>query len=57
MKLEDLKKEKQTMISMQLPIPLLKQIKAKAKKYASGNVSAWMRYAAANFDPKKVKKL
>ena len=31
----------------------LEEIKALAKKYAGGNLTAWLKYTAINYKPKK----
>jgi hypothetical protein len=38
-----------TVISIKLSKEDLEEIRTKAKKFASGNVSAWMRFASRHF--------
>jgi hypothetical protein len=47
------KKPKKTLINLKVTDVELRLIKDKAKKYTNGNISAWMRYASSQLNPKK----
>jgi hypothetical protein len=50
--IKDLKK-KRKLINLKVSPEELKLIQGKAKKYANGNTSAWIRYAATQLSPKR----
>lgn len=51
---QELKKpKKDKVIFFRLTAEQEKLIRAKAERYADGNLSAWIAHAAANFVPKK----
>lgn len=47
-----LKPAKSEMINIKITRLERKLLQGKADKYTNGNVSAWMRYAAINLEPK-----
>jgi hypothetical protein len=47
-----MKKEKSFLYNFKVKPSLMRLITAKAKKYCEGNVSAWLKRAAAEYDPK-----
>lgn len=51
--LKHMVKEAMRMIAARVSDAEYKAIEQKAKKYADGNVSEWIRYAAVNMEPKK----
>lgn len=48
-----LKKEQTELVNFKIKKDEKKAIMAKAKKYAGGNLSFWLRYAALHFVPSK----
>lgn len=52
-KLKSLIKEKRTLMNFKVSKAEIKTIEANALLFAGGNVSAWLRYAAMNYKPKK----
>jgi len=44
-------KAKRPLINLRVEPEILKAIKEKAEKYAAGNMSEWLRYAALNHEP------
>ncbi len=53
MELKSQRKPKFTSLTIKLPEEDLAEIRKQAKKFAKGNVSAWIRYAATKLAPKK----
>jgi len=52
-RLREYKTSKMKVINFKASRGDMKQIKEKADKYTEGNVSAWIRYAATQLEPKK----
>lgn len=50
------KKKDGDLLNFRAPEIERKAFKEKAKKFANGNMSAWLRFAGAHFNPKKVPK-
>lgn len=42
-----------TLVPIKIHDRAIRQIKSNAKKYASGNFSAWMRHASIHYRPKR----
>lgn len=53
MKLKSQNKEKRTLINVLVTKEERAAIEARAKRFAKGNVSAWVRYAAGQMTPPK----
>lgn len=49
---QSLKSKKQKLINFKCTDEELAVIKAKAEKYANGNLSEWIRYAAIELEPR-----
>lgn len=47
------KKEKPTLINFKVVKSDLKAIEARAKKFAGGNLSLWLRHAGLKYTPKR----
>lgn len=47
------KVEKPTLINLKVSAKELKALKAKAKKYAKGNLSLWLRFTGLNHTPRR----
>lgn len=47
------KKKKPKMINIRVSEDELKAIHEQAEKYTSGNITAWIKYTALNYRPKK----
>lgn len=53
MEIKKPRKPKPTLVNLKVHKDELKAIMGKAKKYAKGNISFWLRYAGANHIPKR----
>lgn len=53
MRLKKPKKEKAILVNFKIEKNLLRMLTAKAKKYANGNISRWLRFAGINHVPKR----
>lgn len=42
-----------TLVPIKIQPRAIREIRANAKKYADGNLSAWMRHAAIRYKPKR----
>ena len=51
--IKDLVKEKRQLYNLLLTPSEYKEIKNRADKYTGGNFSAWLRYTAMKYEPKK----
>lgn len=47
------KPERMTLLTFKVTKKQIEQLKAKADKYAGGNISAWLRYSALKYCPDK----
>lgn len=51
------KSTKPILVPIKIPPPQLKALKVQAKKYAEGNLSAWLRHAGLRYRPKRGEKV
>lgn len=48
-----MKKEKLIPINVKTPERILSKLRAKARRHAQGDLSAWLRHSGLNYIPKK----
>ena len=52
-KLKIKKESSKVLVNFRVTKDELEEIKSLAKKYAGGNMTAWLKYTAINYKPKK----
>lgn len=51
--LKALDKEETTLLNLRVTVSEKAELEAKARKYAKGNLSAWLRIAGLSYEPRK----